>query len=73
MPRPPLHPLPDIAAAIRAAHGNLAGAARSLGVSRQSLAALVGRTPELATVAERAGRGQRRRCPTCRGRGTVAA
>lgn len=73
MPRRPTHPLPVIADAIRAAHGNLAGAARALGVTRQALSELVARTPGLARVAAQAVRARRKRCPTCRGRGTVAA
>lgn len=71
MPRPPTHPLPDIIAAIRAARGNLAEAARALGMTRQALAQLVGRHRDLAATTTQARRGRRERCPTCRGRGTV--
>lgn len=64
--------MPDIIAALRA-HGSVAAAAEHLGVTRQALHGLAARTPELARVVARLDAGRRKRCPTCRGRGTVAA
>ena len=55
------------------ADGNLAEAARALGVSRQSLHRLVRDTPALDTALRQAVKMNRKRCPTCAGRGTVAA
>lgn len=72
MPRKPTHLIPDIIAALRE-HGSVGAAATHLGVTRQALHGLVARTPELRRVVARLAAGQRKRCPTCRGRGTVAA
>lgn len=69
MTRPPTRPIPEIIAALRVAGGNIAAAARALGTSRSALHSLIGRRPELARVVAQAGRGHRRHCPSCHGRG----